>query len=117
MGGGFWARRSAALYLAAWLMLGLMLAGLLSATGGAGLAASLLFALPLVLVFAAVCGFSAYYLCRAYPLARKSTPAVLGVFLVTAVCAALLWCARRPAGRRGGSGWRRRAIASRCRGL
>ncbi len=93
MGGGFWARRSAALYLAAWLMLGLMLAGLLSATGGAGLAASLLFALPLVLVYAAVCGFSAYYLCRAYPLARKSTPAVLGVFLVTAVCAALLWCA------------------------
>ena len=93
MGGGFWARRSAALYLAAWLMLGLMLAGLLSATGGAGLAASLLFALPLVLVYAAVCGFSAYYLCRAYPLARKSTPAVLGVFFLTAVCAALLWCA------------------------
>ncbi|MGF6274656.1 two-component system sensor histidine kinase AlgZ [Massilia sp. UYP11] len=93
MGGGFWARRGAALYLAAWLMLGLMLAGLLSATGGAGPAASLLFALPLVLVYGAVCGFSAYYLCRAYPLARKSTPAVLGVFFVTAVCAALLWCA------------------------
>ena len=93
MGGGFWARRGAALYLAAWLMLGLMLAGLLSATGGAGLAPSLLFALPLVLVYAAVCGFSAYYLCRAYPLARKSTPAVLGVFFLTAVCAALLWCA------------------------
>lgn len=93
MGDGFWARRGAALYLAAWLMLGLMLAGLLSATGGAGLAPSLLFALPLVLVYAAVCGFSAYYLCRAYPLARKSTPAVLGVFFLTAVCAALLWCA------------------------
>ena len=93
MGGFFWARRSAALYLAAWLMLGLMLAGLLDATSGAGLAASLLFALPLVLVYAAVCGFSAYYLCRAYPLGRKATPAVLGVFFLTAVCAALLWCA------------------------
>lgn len=93
MGGGFWARRSAALYLAAWLMLGLMLAGLLDATSGAGLAASLLFALPLVLVYAAVCGFSAYYLCRAYPLGRKPMPAVLGVFFLTAVCAALLWCA------------------------
>jgi len=93
MGGGFWARRGAALYLAAWLMLGLMLAGLLSATGGVGLAASMLFALPLVLVYAAVCGFSAYYLCRAYPLARKSMPSVLAVFFLTAVCAALLWCA------------------------
>ena len=93
MGGGFWARRSAALYLAAWLMLGLMLAGLLDATSGAGLAASLVFALPLVLVYAAVCGFSAYYLCRAYPLGRRSTPAVLAVFFASAVCAALLWCA------------------------
>ena len=93
MGGGFRARRSAALYLAAWLMLGLMLAGLLDATSGAGLAASMLFALPLLLVYAAVCGFSAYYLCRAYPLARKPLPAVLGVFFLTAVCAALLWCA------------------------
>lgn len=93
MGGGFWARRSAALYLAAWLMLGLMLAGLLDATSGAGLAASLLFALPLVLVYAAVCGFSAYYLCRAYPLGKKPMPAVLGVFFLTAVFAALLWCA------------------------
>lgn len=93
MAGGFWARRSAALYLAAWLMLGLMLAGLLDATGGAGLAASLLFALPLVLVYAAVCGFSAFYLCRAYPLGRKSLPALLGVFFLTAMCAALLWCA------------------------
>ncbi|WP_306392633.1 sensor histidine kinase [Telluria beijingensis] len=92
MGGGFWARRSAALYLAAWLMLGLMLAGLLDATSGAGLAASLVFALPLVLVYAAVCGFSAYYLCRAYPLGRRSTPAVLAVFFASAVFAALLWC-------------------------
>jgi len=93
MGGGFRARRSAALYLAAWLMLGLMLAGLLDATSGAGLAASLLFTLPLVLVYAAVCGFSAYYLCRAYPLGRKPMPAVLGVLFLTAVFAALLWCA------------------------
>jgi len=92
MGGGFWARRSAALYLAAWLMLGLMLAGLLDATSGAGLAASLLFALPLVLVYAAVCGFSAYYLCRAYPLGKKPMPAVMGVLFLTAVFAALLWC-------------------------
>ena len=92
MGGGSWGRRSAALYLAAWLMLALMLAGLLDATSGAGLAASLLFTLPPVLVYGAVCGFSAYYLCRAFPLARRPLPVVLPVFVLTAVCAALLWC-------------------------
>jgi len=90
---GFWAGRSAAIYLAAWFMLGLMLAGLLDATTGAGMPASLLFALPLVLVYASVCGFSAYYLCRAYPLARKSLRSVLVVFFITAASAALLWCA------------------------
>ncbi|MEW7850696.1 histidine kinase [Massilia aurea] len=93
MDGGFWAGRSAALYLAAWLMLGLMLAGLLDATTGAGMPASLLFALPLMLVYASVCGFSGYYLCRAYPLAKKSLRSVLVVFFLTAVSAALLWCA------------------------
>jgi two-component system sensor histidine kinase AlgZ len=93
MKGGFWAGRSAGLYLTAWLMLGLMLAGLLDATTGAGMPASLLFALPLVLVYASVCGFSAYYLCRAYPLAKKALRSVLVVFLLTAVSAALLWCA------------------------
>jgi len=93
MGAGLWARRSATLYLAAWLMLGLMLAGLFGAASGAGMGPSLLFALPLVLVYACVCGFSAYYLCRAYPLAKKSVVQVAGVFFLTAAIAALLWCA------------------------
>ena len=46
MNGGLWARRSVALYLLAWLMLGLLLAGLVHAGSGAGPGASLLFALP-----------------------------------------------------------------------
>ena len=93
MGAGAWGRRSAALYLAAWLMLGLMLAGLLDATHGAGIGACLAFALPLVLVYASACGFSAYYQCRAFPLARTPLPTVLGVFFVSAATASLLWCA------------------------
>lgn len=97
MEAGAWGRRSGALYLAAWLMLGLMLAWLLDATRGAGMGAagfgaSLVFALPLVLVYAGLCGFSAYYLCRAFPLARRPLPKVLAVFLVSAASAALLWC-------------------------
>ncbi len=91
--GGFWARRSVALYLLAWLMLGLLLAGLIVATTDAGPDAALLFALPLTLVYACACGFSAYYLCRAYPLAQRRLRAVLAVFFFSASTAALLWCA------------------------
>ena len=104
MGAGAWGRRSAALYLAAWLMLGLMLAGLLEATHGAGFGACLAFALPLVLVYASACGFSAYYQCRAFPLARTPLPTVLGVFFVSAATASLLWCA---AGASWAARWRR----------
>lgn len=93
MNGAFRARRSVALYLLAWLMLGVLLAGLIVATTGAGAGASLLFALPLTLCYAIACGFSAYYLCRAYPLAQRSLGAVLSVFLFSGFSAALLWCA------------------------
>src|SRR5687768_15862670 len=93
MGTSFWARRSAALYLLAWLMLGLLLSSLTAAATSADAGASLLFAVPLTLIYASACGFSAYYLCRAYPLATKPLGAVLRVFAFTAVSAALLWCA------------------------
>ena len=69
--------RGSALYLLAWLMLGVLLAGLIKATTGADAGASLLFALPLTLCYAIACGFSSYYLCRAYPLAQRSLGAVL----------------------------------------
>jgi two-component system sensor histidine kinase AlgZ len=88
-----WARRSVALYLLAWLMLGVLLAGLVNAGTGAGPWASLLFALPLTLAYASACGFSAYYLCRAYPLSRRPLGAVLSVFFFSALTAAVLWCA------------------------
>ncbi|QOY96199.1 histidine kinase [Massilia sp. UMI-21] len=93
MNGGFWARRSIALYLLAWLMLGLLLVGLIVATTDAAPGASLLFALPLTLFYASACGFSAYYLCRAYPLAQRGLGAVLAVFAFSGASAALLWCA------------------------
>ena len=93
MNGGSWARRSVALYLLAWSMLGVLLAGLINATTGAGPGASLLFALPMTLFYASACGFSAYYLCRAYPLAQRRLRAVLPVFFFSALSAAVLWCA------------------------
>ena len=86
-------RRSTALYLAAWALLGALLAGLMVAAGDAPWGASLLFAVPLALVYGCASGFSSYYLCRAYPLAGKPLYAVLGVFTCTAVCASALWTA------------------------
>jgi hypothetical protein len=91
MHGVFASWRSARLYLLAWLMLGLLLAGMLSA-GGAGWGASLLFAVPLALVYAYATGFSAWYVCRAYPLGQKHPLAIAAGIGLTAACAGALWC-------------------------
>jgi hypothetical protein len=90
--GVFASWRAALLYLLAWLMLGLLLAAML-AVGGAGWGASLLFAVPLALVYANATGFSAYYVCRAYPLDRRRSLAVAAGIGMTALCVAALWCA------------------------
>jgi len=82
---------AALLYLLAWLMLGLAAAALLAA-GGAGWGASLLFALPLAVVYANATAFSAYYVCRAYPIGQKHPAAIVAGVGLTAACAAALWC-------------------------
>jgi hypothetical protein len=84
--------RAALLYLLAWLMLGLLLAAML-AVGGAGWGASLVFAVPLVYVYAFATGFSAYYVCRAYPLDRRRPLAIAAGVGMPAACVAALWCA------------------------
>lgn len=80
------------LYMLAWLMLGLATAALLAA-GGTGWGASLLFAVPLALVYANATAFSAYYVCRAYPIGQKHPAVIVGGVGATAACAAALWCA------------------------
>ncbi|MDP3668620.1 MAG: histidine kinase [Telluria sp.] len=93
MQGPFFTRRGAALYLLVWLLLGLILAGLIAGSGGAAWINSLLFAIPVTMMYAFVTGFSAYYLCRAYPLSEKSAVSVLAVFCITAVFAGATWSA------------------------
>jgi hypothetical protein len=83
---------AALLYLLAWLMLGLATSALLAA-GGAGWGASLMFAVPMAIVYANATAFSAYYVCRAYPIRQKHPAAIVGGIGATASCAALLWCA------------------------
>jgi two-component system sensor histidine kinase AlgZ len=90
--GVFASWRSARLYLLAWLMLGLLMAAMLAA-GGADWSASLLFALPLALTYAYATGYSAYYVCRAYPLGQAPAPLIGAGIGLSAVCVAALWCA------------------------
>ncbi|MBA5635817.1 histidine kinase [Duganella sp. LX20W] len=90
MPGLFASRRGALVYLALWLTLGLMLGGVIALADAAPLPNALLFAVPLNLMYAFVAGFSAYYLCRAYPLGRAPLP-LLCVLAVAAAVAGLLW--------------------------
>jgi len=84
--------RSTRLYLLAWLMLGLLMAAMLAAAG-ADWSASLLFAVPLAIVYAYATGYSAYYVCRAYPLGQAPLPAIVAGIGLSAACVAALWCA------------------------
>jgi len=84
-------RRSAALYLMVWLFLGAALGGVTVAVEDAAWPNALIFAIPVTLVYAASAGFSAYYLCRAYPLAERGAANVLLALGAAAIVSTLLW--------------------------
>ncbi|MES2757204.1 MAG: histidine kinase [Pseudomonadota bacterium] len=91
MQGPFFSGRGAALYLFGWLLMALMLSALVASMAGAGWVNSLLFVVPLLLLYAAGCSFSAYYMCRAWPLAQQSGMSILAVFCVSALMASAGW--------------------------
>jgi two-component system sensor histidine kinase AlgZ len=91
MQGALFSGRGAALYLLGWLLLALMLAALVVSMTGAGWINSLLFVVPLLMLYAVGCGFSAYYLCRAWPLAQQSGMSIVAVFCVSALMASAGW--------------------------
>ncbi|MES2901687.1 MAG: histidine kinase [Pseudomonadota bacterium] len=93
MQGPFATRRGAALYLLVWLMLGAVFAGLVVIGTGATWFDSVVFAVPVTLVYACATGFSSYYVCRAYPLANKSFTSILLVFCFAAMVSGALWSA------------------------
>ena len=93
MQGALSIRRSLALFLPLWLMLALVLAGMVVVASGAGWANALLFALPMTMVYAFAAGFSAYYLCRAYPLSQKSVWSIVLVLGLAALVSGVLWMA------------------------
>jgi two-component system, LytTR family, sensor histidine kinase AlgZ len=84
-------RRGAMLYLLAWLFLGTALGGVTVAVEDAAWVNAMIFAIPVMLVYAASAGFSSYYLCRAYPLAERGAASVLLALGAAAIVSTLLW--------------------------
>ncbi|MCG2584213.1 sensor histidine kinase [Massilia sp. TS11] len=91
MNGLMSSRRGAALYLLVWLLTGMSLAGLIVASTNAAWTNALVFAVPVTEIFAFGAGFSAFYLCRAYPLGERSAWQIIGVFVLAAIVAASIW--------------------------
>ncbi len=83
-------RRSLALYLTAWLPVLALLTAALWITGWSGWLPSLLFALPLTVVYAFLC-LAAWYPCRALPLVEARTVVAVATHLATAAVSAALW--------------------------
>ena len=91
MSGPLSKRRGAVVALLVCLALGLALAFVLARVAGAPWLNAALLVVPATLVYAIGTGFSAFYLCRAYPLNARHPAAIAGVMGVAALFAGLLW--------------------------
>jgi two-component system sensor histidine kinase AlgZ len=80
-----------AAYLALWLGIGVFLSAVLTRQG-LGFAEAIVLVLPVVIVYSFIC-LSAWYVCRAMPLATSGVPAVLSASLLAALTAGGLWLA------------------------
>jgi len=85
-------RRSLFLYLLAWLALALMLSALLAIPGRASATAALAFTLPLMFLYAFM-SLSAWYICRAFPLATTNIARLLLTNVIAALLSSSLWVA------------------------
>jgi hypothetical protein len=77
-------------YLAAWIPVAAMVAGLAVLYAGLTWPQALALATPLMLVYAFIC-LAAYYPCQAAPVGRHTLSRVLGVQAVAAAFSLLLW--------------------------
>ena len=73
------------------ITLGLALSFVLARVADVRWSNAVLLVAPATLVYAIGTGFSAFYLCRAYPLSERHPAAILVVMGVAALCAGLLW--------------------------
>jgi len=84
-------RRGTVIYLLVWLFLGCALGGVISLASDAPLANAMLFAIPMNLLYAFAAGYSAYYLCRAYPLGGRKAASIALVLTMAALVSGFLW--------------------------
>ena len=82
--------RRLAAYLAAWALLGVLLAALLVTATPFGWLEATLFALPLAILYGFV-GLGSFWICRAAPLELSRLLRVLGIQLVAALVSAIFW--------------------------
>ena len=91
MSGPLSKRRGAVVVFLVCIALGLALAFILARVAHAPWLNAVLLVVPATLVYAIGSGFSAFYLCRAYPLHARHPLAIAGVVGVAALFAGLLW--------------------------
>lgn len=84
-------RRSAVIYMLVWLFFGVALGGVISLSSDTPLVNALLFAIPMSMVYAFVAGYSAYFICRAYPLGVRRPGATVVVLMSSAAVSSALW--------------------------
>jgi hypothetical protein len=86
------------LYLAGWLMVGVLLGAVLNLADPRTLAATATFVVPLLVIYSSVC-LSAWYVCRAAPLGRSELGTLLGTVVCSAIASSALWIALWGCGR------------------
>lgn len=86
-------RRGTLLYLFTWTLLGVAIGGATAVATDAHWLNALIFAVPGTLLYAFGAGFSAYYLCRAYPLAGRKRVNVILVHVADALILGMAWSA------------------------
>jgi len=84
-------RRGAAIYMVVWLFIGVALGAVISLSSDTPMANAMLFAIPINLVYAFAAGYSAYYLCRAYPLGSRRPLSIALVLMAAALVCGILW--------------------------
>ena len=84
--------RRLAIYLLAWLLIGLLLSVGLGLSGGGDWLTAVIFFVPLSLVFAFITQ-SAWYVCRIFPLVRSRAWTVGAAQILAAVFASAVWVA------------------------
>jgi len=83
-------RTALVLYLIVFLVIGLILAALLTGSGNIQWGAAILYSTPMSLLYGLIC-LSSWYVCRSFPLKTTGTGRIATVFSIAAIISSALW--------------------------